>query len=143
MISTIGRGSYSFVYKVKHRTRGNFAALKVIDKKQLKTKKGLSRLKREISVHSMLSHRNIVKLYKHFQDQSNYYLLMEFCEGEDLYRRLGRVKERRLSVNMVKFYGFQLAQGVEYLHCVKKVIHHDLKLGNIFVDSSKILVSFH
>lgn len=82
----IGRGAYSFVYKVRHREKGYFAALKVVDSKKVQSQNQLDNLTQEILLHHTLIHKNIVKLYKCFRDASNFYLLLEFCEKGELFK---------------------------------------------------------
>jgi len=57
----------------------------------------LKRLQNEIEVfifinkykiHQQLKHKNIVKLINIFEDADNHYLMLEFCEGGDLFHYL-------------------------------------------------------
>lgn len=41
-------------------------------------------MKREILIHRNLSHKNIVKLYETFEDDTYLYLAMEYCTGGTL-----------------------------------------------------------
>ena len=42
-------------------------------------------------------------------------------------------RKRRLSESEVRYYMYQLLEGLEYLHH-HRVIHRDLKLGNLFLN---------
>ena len=48
-------------------------------------------------------------------------------------------KEKKFAVDKVRDYGLQLAKGVEYIHSLN-VVHRDLKLGNLFLTSTNVLV---
>ena len=64
----------------------------------------------------------------------NYYLLMDLCEGGDLY---SYIKEHgKLDESEIFHLSYQLAMGLKYLHD-QNVIHRDLKLGNILLKENK------
>lgn len=64
----------------------------------------------------------------------NYYLLMDLCEGGDLY---SYIKEHgKLDEPEIFDLSYQLAMGLKYLHD-QNVIHRDLKLGNILLKENK------
>lgn len=132
----IGRGAYSFVYKVKHRKKGYFAALKVIDSKKIKSKAHLDNLTSEILLHHTIKHQNVVKLQKCFRDASNFYLLMEYCEKGELFKSY---QQKKLDIHLIKKFAQEIAQGLEYVHS-QNIIHRDLKPGNIFVTSDDQIV---
>jgi serine/threonine protein kinase len=60
-------------------------ALKVVDKENLRAKNLMSRIKQEVQVHRQLDCQYIARLYHFFEDEQNVYLLMEHCEGSELY----------------------------------------------------------
>lgn len=137
VVGALGRGAYSFVYKVAHRKKKSLAALKVIDKKKIKTSNSLKRLQNEISIQKIMKNKNVVKLFKYFQDQSNHYLLIEYCANGEFYKLLK--KEGTLSIKKAKVFGIQIARAIRYIHSLG-IIHRDLKPGNIFIDSENQIV---
>lgn len=60
-------------------------AIKVVDKRSSYYKTAFNRLKNEIDVHLQLKHKHIVRMRKSFEDHENLYLVMEYCEGGDLF----------------------------------------------------------
>lgn len=132
------RGANSFVYKVKSIKNPDLVyALKVIDKfnkekKPISTKKSEA-IKEEIRLHSSLEHPNIVKLIDSFEDQQNYYMVLEFCETGELYSFCK--KNKNLEDSKIRDFGLQLANGIKYLHD-KLIFHRDLKLGNILIKNN-------
>ena len=81
----LGRGASAFVYKVSCRATNKTYALKVIDREKLKKDNLQQRLKSEIQVHFQLKCPYIIELFHYFEDESNVYLLLEFCDGIELY----------------------------------------------------------
>ena len=131
IVEPLGRGAYSYVYRVKNRRNGQEYGLKVIDKTQLKRSVQVQRLMNEIQIQSSLSHPNIVTMYHHFEDEASYYLILEFCQGGELFHYIkseGRLKES----TAVHLCG-QLVEGLSYLHS-RHIIHRDLKLGNLLLN---------
>ena len=63
-------------------------ALKIIRKSQLNSSKMLNQFIREIKIHSHVKHPNIINLYSSFCDDGNVYLLQEFGNGGQLYKKL-------------------------------------------------------
>lgn len=76
----------------------------------------------------------MVKYYSAFEDGYCYYIVMELCSGGDLLELLLREKkfftERRASIEIM----MPLLTCLAYLHS-QKIIHRDIKLENIFLDS--------
>lgn len=126
----IGRGAYAQCYLAMV---GNEPfALKIVKYSELRSEKVKQKLHSEISIHSILDHPNVVRMYTHFKIGDHICLVLELCERgalDDLLRRNGKLKERYAS----KFVQ-QLVRGLLYLHEEKSVVHRDLKLGNLFLD---------
>ena len=71
-------------------------ALKVIDKLTKNNheldKNKLDKIREEIKIHSMLNHPNIVKLIESFEDEQNFYMVLEFCPHGELYSYIKKHK---------------------------------------------------
>lgn len=128
----IGRGAYAQCYLTTIETGENFA-MKIIKLADLKSEKVLQKLQSEISIHSTLDHPNVVKMYTSFQNSEFVFMILELCERgalDELLKKNGKLKEKYVT----KFVS-QLIKGLMYLHYQKSVVHRDLKLGNLFLDS--------
>lgn len=87
---------------------------------------------REIDILKILKHTSHIKLLETFETAKHYLIVMELCPGGDL---LKFVKKRRwLEESQAKFLFKQLMLGVAYMH-KSGVVHRDLKLENILLDS--------
>lgn len=85
----------------------------------------------EINIHRSLSHPNVVRFLSFFDDNSNVYIILELCKQRsmmELHRRRPVVTDYEC-----RFYIHQILGGVRYLHD-NKIIHRDLKLGNLFLN---------
>lgn len=81
----LGSGTYGMVFKAKKKGTKITRAIKQIPKKKVKNQE---RFQREIEIMSNLDHPNIIKLYETFEDDKNIYLVMEVCEGGELFDRI-------------------------------------------------------
>jgi serine/threonine protein kinase len=128
----LGKGGFARCYTLTSLTTGNVYAGKVVAKSSLKKEKAQQKLVAEIKIHQHLHHQNIVRFYHSFQDRHNVYILLELCTNQSLMELLKCRK--RLTEPETRFYMLQIIDAVEYLHR-NNVIHRDLKLGNLFLNS--------
>ena len=106
-------------------------AAKVVQKSSL-TKKGIERkLRSEIKIHRCLRSRYIVPFERSFESSEHVYIVLGLCENNSLMEMMRNRK--RLTEPEVQVFGQQLIHGLRYLHEEMRVIHRDLKLGNLFL----------
>jgi len=128
----IGEGAFGQVFKVRHISTGNLYAIKVISKAKILERSMTEQLKREIRIMYSLNHPNIIKLFNHFEDDSNVYLIMELAEGGNLFQRL--CKFRNFDERTAAQYLREVSLAVQYLHSQDPpIIHRDIKPENIFM----------
>ena len=126
-IKRIGKGSYSSVYKVKNKNSNLIRAMKIIPKN---FQKDNTEIMREIEILKNLDHPNVMKIYEFLEDDKNYYIIEEFCDGGDLDTALDNKKI--YCEFLVKFIMYQVFLAVNYLHS-NKIVHQDIKKKNISI----------
>lgn len=89
------------------------------------------KLRSEIRIHSSLSHRYIVQFLKQIETPDSFYMILGLCENQTFVEMM-RVR-KHLTEPEVQYFGLQLLSGLRYLHEECRVIHRDLKLGNLFL----------
>ena len=129
-----GRGGMGTVYRARDRERDQVVALKLLRSDSPRPDK-TERFAREAQLLSELSHPGIVSYVAHGQDlDGQYYLAMEWLDGEDLASRLARgplpLRECVLLLERISE-----ALAVTHQH---GVIHRDLKPNNIFLVGNRI-----
>ena len=88
----LGRGQYGSVHYGYLKDNPNkYYAVKVIDRKRIRGKNH-ELLVNEIEIMTEIQHRHVVSLIAGTKTQTNYYLVMEFCNGGDVD---GFIKARR------------------------------------------------
>ena len=126
----LGEGGFARCFQMKDDTGRTFAA-KTVAKASIKNEKTKTKLLSEIKIHKSMSHPNIVEFIDCFEDDVNVYILLEICPHQSLMELL---KTRKIITEAeARFFMVQVIGAVKYLHR-RKVVHRDLKLGNIFFD---------
>lgn len=131
-MALLGKGSYGNVMKVMHKTAGVIRAMKVIPKNNKLPGFTEEEIQSEINILKTLKHPNIIKIYETYHDEDSYYLINEYCSEGDLGAKLGQAKY--FNECIVKVLMFQIFSAVQYLHS-KNILHGDLKLENVMIDS--------
>ena len=128
----LGSGAFSAVYKCIEKSSGKTRAVKIVKKQGLsKQHTNNSNKLQEIQVLKLLDHPNIIKIYKGFEDSKNFYIVMEYCEGGELFKTL--LNKHYFTENEAAKIMYQLLASVSYYHS-KNVIHRDLKPENILIE---------
>lgn len=121
----IGKGSFGKVYLATHKlTNGSKVVLK-------SAKKDDSNLAREIHHHRQFVHPHIARLYEVIVTETMVWLVLEYCQGDELYNHL--LKHGKLPLDKAQRIFTQLVGAVSYVH-MQSCVHRDLKLENILLD---------
>ncbi|CAG9314980.1 unnamed protein product [Blepharisma stoltei] len=126
----LGKGGFARVYEFTSLETRKVYAGKVVVKASLTKSRAKQKLMSEIKIHRSLRHANIVGFEHFFEDNENVYILLELCPNQTMSELLRRRK--RLTELEVQCYSIQIISALKYLH-QKKVIHRDLKIGNLFI----------
>ena len=125
---TLGTGAFGQVRLAIHKATKQTRAVKIIPK----AKVDIELLVNEISVLSKLSHPNIMQLYEIFDDNTNIYIVSEYCKGGELFDIIsnrGNFSEKDACIIMK-----QLMSAICYSH-QNNIVHRDLKPENILMDN--------
>ena len=126
----LGKGGFAKCYEFTCSENKKTFAAKVVAKSGLVKSRAKQKLISEIKIHKSLHHPQIVAFEHYFEDTENVYILLEMCQNQTLNELLKRRK--RLTEIEVQCYIVQLIKALKYLHS-HRVIHRDLKLGNLFL----------
>ena len=129
----IGKGAFGEVYLVRHNITGTIRAMKVIDKNNEEEQLTDEEILNEINILKKIDHPNIVKIFEFYSNKSTYYLILEFCEGGNLYEF---VDENKLSEFQVIYIMFQILSAMNYCHNMN-ILHRDLKPDNILIKKNE------
>lgn len=132
----LGRGEFGVTHRVVNVKSGEAFACKKIAKTKLRTEIDVQDVRREVQIMKHLpQHPNIVAFKEAYEDKDAVYLVMELCEGGELFDRIvakGHYTERA-AANVTKTILDVCKVCHEY-----GVIHRDLKPENfLFTDGSE------
>ena len=129
VIRKLGKGSYGKVYEVKNITTGEIRACKQLSKSNLSN---LKKFEKEIELLIKTDHPNIIKLYEVFEDDRFIYLIMEKCNGGELFDRIIiHIQSNKMYTEKDAAKIFQqLISAIVYCHD-NGIVHRDLKPENL------------
>ena len=131
ILSKIGSGGMSTVYKAKHTLLDRIVAIKFILPKLIHDEQTTKRFQQEAKAASELKHDNVCAVNEFgIHDENQAFLVMEYFEGRslaDLIREEGTIEYDR-ALLIIK----QLCSGLDHAHS-KGVIHRDIKPSNIIL----------
>lgn len=130
ILSRVGAGGMSDVYKAKDHKLNRNVAIKVLKTEYSKDKNFVSKFRVEAQSAASLIHPNIVNVYDVGEDDGLYYIVMELIEGITLKRYIE--KKRQLSVKETISIAIQIANGIECAHN-NQIVHRDIKPQNIMI----------
>ena len=126
--SSLGKGTFSNVYKVFDYKYEEEFALKIIRNESRFIKQSLKEIKLLVNI----DHPNCIKVLNVFNFNKSYGFIFP-VHSHNLYEELKSNNMEGLSEILVKRYGKEILLGLDYLKN-KKIIHCDLKPENIMID---------
>lgn len=132
----IGKGGFAKCYEFKNLETKHISAVKVVEKSTLQKPRAKQKLISEIKIHRSVHNPHIVKFEHYFEDSDNVYILLEMCQNQSLNELLKRRK--RVTEIEAVYYIMQIIDSLKYLHS-HRIIHRDLKLGNLFLSEQMVL----
>ena len=128
----IGHGHFGTVREaLRLGDEGNRVAIKSLRKEAMGSNVVL--LRRELLIIRSLDHPNIVKYYETYEDSKYLHVVMELCEGGDLFDHV--ICQTSLTEEEVSRIMRKLMHAVNYMHEMN-ICHRDLKPDN-FLYASK------
>lgn len=131
----LGEGSYKTVTKAVDEEEGKEVAYNEVKIKyyENETKKA-SAFSKEIALLKTINHPNIIRILDYWFTDDDFIFITEFMTGGSLKDYI--INNGALNIKLIKKWGKQIIQGLNYLHTLNPpIIHRDIKNDNIFINS--------
>ena len=131
IISKIGEGGMGVVYLAENLQLNNRFAVKSLTLKLTDNPGFRERFRKEALNQALLSHPNIVQAIDFYDENEQFFLVMEYVSGQgldQLIKQAGKLPEED-ALRIFK----DILRGLNFAHS-KGVIHRDIKPSNVIVD---------
>ena len=135
ILSKLGEGAYSAVYKVRRVTDGEEYALKRV-KLLNQNEKEKDNAINEIRILASVRHPNVVCYKEAFweKNSSSLCIIMEYADDGDQFQKISAHKKKGVYIDEKEVWSImtQCIKGLKALHDLK-IFHRDLKSANVFL----------
>ena len=132
IVSKVGTGGMSDVYKAKDHVLGRNVAVKVLKNEFSEDHGFVTKFRTEAQSAAALEHPNIVNIYDVGAEEGQHFIVMEYIEGITLKTYIE--KKGQLTFKESVSIAIQVARGIEAAHN-KHLIHRDIKPQNIIIST--------
>lgn len=132
LLESLGHGAYGALFLGQSIKNSEYVAVKVLSKSNDLSQLQLQQL--EIDIQSSLHHPHLLALHRVIQDKDFFYMVMELCDGGDLFDFVINDQEENpiREEATVKEFFTQILSAVEHMH-KQGVYHRDIKLENVLL----------
>jgi serine/threonine protein kinase len=139
-LEEIGKGSFGSVYRIRRRSDQQELVWKEMDFGKMSDREKMGVVS-EVNILGKLAHPTIVKCFGHIVDRNaeKIYIIMEYCAGGDLTKLIRKCRAEKdfVAEDVIWKIFTQIILALNECHNRKegKILHRDIKPGNVFFDS--------
>ncbi|KAH0502493.1 Serine/threonine-protein kinase Nek1 [Microtus ochrogaster] len=124
-LQKIGEGSFGKAVLVKSTEDGRHYVIKEINISRMSGKER-QESRREVAVLANMKHPNIVQYKESFEENGSLYIVMDYCEGGDLFKRINAQKGALFQEDQILDWFVQICLALKHVHD-RKILHRDIK----------------
>lgn len=136
-IRILGRGAFGEATLYRRTEDNSLVVWKEVDLNSLSERERRD-VMNEISILSILEHKNIIAYFNHFMDKNTLLIELEYCNGGNLYDKIVQQKGELFNEEVVVWYLYQIASAVAHIHKAG-ILHRDIKTLNIFLTKTDLI----
>ncbi|KAG8193755.1 hypothetical protein JTE90_005052 [Oedothorax gibbosus] len=136
VIKVLGEGSFGSALLVEDVCSEKQYVVKKVPLFNL-SKKEKEEAMKEVEVLSKMKHPNIISYHKSFEENSNLYIVTDYCDSGDLYSKIRAQKGTYFEEEQILDWFVQICLAIKHVHD-RRILHRDIKTQNIFLTSSGI-----
>ncbi|KAB0343657.1 hypothetical protein FD754_020583 [Muntiacus muntjak] len=134
VIKAIGEGAFGKAYLAKRKSDSEHCVIKEINFEKMPIQEKEAS-KKEVILLAKMKHPNIVTFFSSFQENNRLFIVMEYCDGGDLMKRIRRQRGVLFSEDQILSWFVQISLGLKHIHD-RKVLHRDIKTQNVFLSKN-------
>ncbi|XP_075348112.1 serine/threonine-protein kinase Nek5 [Mycteria americana] len=134
IIKKIGEGSFGKIFLAKGKADNEQCVIKEINLTKVPVKEKEASQK-EVILLAKMKHANIVTFYASLQEKNKLYIVMEYCDGGDLMKRINMQHGVLFDEAQILSWFVQISLGLKHIHD-KMILHRDVKAQNIFLSNN-------
>ncbi|KAM7065477.1 serine/threonine-protein kinase Nek5 isoform 2-T2 [Acridotheres tristis] len=134
IIKQIGEGSFGKIFLAKGKMDNEPCVIKEINLTKMPVKEKEASEK-EVILLAKMKHANIVTFYASLQEKNKLYIVMEYCDGGDLMKRINMQHGVLFDEDQILSWFVQISLGLKHIHD-KKILHRDVKAQNVFLSNN-------
>ncbi|KAL9865666.1 serine/threonine-protein kinase Nek5 [Geothlypis trichas] len=134
LIKQIGEGSFGKIFLAKGKMDDEPCVIKEINLTKMPVKEKEASEK-EVILLAKMKHANIVTFYASLQEENKLYIVMEYCDGGDLMKRINMQHGVLFDEDQILSWFVQISLGLKHIHD-KKILHRDVKAQNVFLSNN-------
>ncbi|XP_065649441.1 G protein-coupled receptor kinase 5 isoform X2 [Hydra vulgaris] len=129
----LGKGGFGEVCACQSRATGMMYAMKKLEKKRIKKRKGESMALNEKQLLEKIDCRFVVSLAYAHETKDALCMVLSLMNGGDLKFHIHNIGNPGFEEERAIFYAAEIASGILYLHSLK-IVYRDMKPENILLD---------
>ncbi|XP_053286153.1 serine/threonine-protein kinase Nek1 isoform X1 [Pleuronectes platessa] len=130
-LKKIGEGSFGKALLVRSKEDGHQYVIKEIGISGMPNRER-QESRKEVAVLAKMSHPNIVQYKDSFEEAGCLFIVMDYCEGGDLFKKINSQKGVLFSEDQIMDWFVQICLALKHVHD-RKILHRDIKSQNIFL----------
>nr|XP_056712645.1 serine/threonine-protein kinase Nek5 [Euleptes europaea] len=137
IVKKIGEGAFGKVFLARGKEDNQQCVIKEVNLTKMPRKEKESS-QEEVALLAKMKHPNIVAFYSSLQEKNKLFIIMEYCNGGDLMKKIKQQRGMLFEEDKILDWFVQISLGLKHVHD-RKILHRDVKAQNIFLSNNGMI----